>query len=57
MVGHGGAVSDACFDALKAHYSPAEIVEIVALVGIMELASSFAAVFGLEPDGTPATGK
>ena len=51
MVGKGGAVTDQCFDGLKAHYSTAEIVEIVALVGIMELASSFAAVFGLEPDG------
>jgi alkylhydroperoxidase family enzyme len=51
MVGTGGNVTDKCFDRLKAHYASAEIVEIVALVGIMELASSFAAVFGLEPDG------
>jgi AhpD family alkylhydroperoxidase len=33
-----------------AHFPTAEIVEIVALIGIMELASSFGAVFGLEPD-------
>lgn len=51
MVDKAGAVSDTVFDALKAHFSTAEIVEIVALVGIMELASSFGAVFGLEPDG------
>ncbi|MEE8445403.1 MAG: carboxymuconolactone decarboxylase family protein [Alphaproteobacteria bacterium] len=50
MVDKAGAVPDTVFDALKAHYSTAEIVEIVALVGIMELASSFGAVFGLEPD-------
>ena len=50
MVGQGGAVSDPCFDQLRAHYTPAEIIEITALVGIMELASSFAAAFGLEPD-------
>jgi alkylhydroperoxidase family enzyme len=51
MVDKGGAVTDQCFERLKAHYTSAEIVEIVALVGIMELASSFGAVFGLEPDG------
>ncbi|MEE8332210.1 MAG: carboxymuconolactone decarboxylase family protein [Alphaproteobacteria bacterium] len=50
MVDKAGAVSDTVFDALKTHFSTAEIVEIVALVGIMELASSFGAVFGLEPD-------
>ena len=50
MVAQGGKVSDAKFDALKQHFPTAEIVEIVALVGIMELASSFGAVFGLEPD-------
>ncbi len=51
MVDTAGAVPDAPFEALKAHFTTAEIVEIVALVGIMELASSFGAVFGLEPDG------
>lgn len=50
MVETGGAVPEANFDALRRHFSTAEIVEIVALVGIMELASSFGAVFGLEPD-------
>ena len=50
MVETGGAVPEANFDALRRHFSTAEIVEIVALVGIMELASSFDAVFGLEPD-------
>ncbi len=50
MVRSDGAVSDDVFDALRGYFSEAEIVEITALVGIMELASSFAAVFGLEPD-------
>ena len=50
MVERGGNVTDAQLDALKAHYTSAEIIEIVALIGIMELASSFGAVFGLEPD-------
>ncbi len=57
MVAKGGAVADERFDDLKAHYTAAEIVEIVALVGIMELASSFAAVFGLEPDRDATTEK
>jgi alkylhydroperoxidase family enzyme len=56
MVGRGGNVSDGCFDDLKAQFSTAEIIEIVALVGIMELASSFGAVFGLEPDDNAAKG-
>ncbi|MDX1483984.1 MAG: carboxymuconolactone decarboxylase family protein [Alphaproteobacteria bacterium] len=50
MVGQRGAVADRTLEALKAHFSNAEIIEIVALVGIMELACSFAAAFGLEAD-------
>jgi alkylhydroperoxidase family enzyme len=50
MVETRGTVPDTTFDALRSHFSTAEIVEIVALVGIMELASSFGAVFGLDPD-------
>jgi len=50
MVETRGAVPDAVFEALKGHFSTGEIVEIVALIGIMELASSLAAVFGLEAD-------
>lgn len=51
MVEKAGQVPDTIFDSLRQHFTTAEIVEIVALVGIMELASSFGAVFGLEPDG------
>jgi alkylhydroperoxidase family enzyme len=50
MVNGRGAVPDAAFDAMSAHFSPAEIVEIAALVGIMELASALSAVFELQPD-------
>lgn len=50
MVETAGSVPDAEFDALKRHFSAAEIVEMVALVGIMELASSLGAAFALDPD-------
>jgi AhpD family alkylhydroperoxidase len=50
IVRGGGAVPDSLFDALKPHFSSAEIVEIVALVGIMELASTLSATFELQPD-------
>jgi AhpD family alkylhydroperoxidase len=46
----GGRVSDAAFAALKAHFADNEVVEIVALIGIMELACSFAQAFDLAPD-------
>lgn len=50
MVRGQGSVDDATFAALQPHFTPPEIVEIAALVGIMELASTLGAVFGLEPD-------
>ena len=50
MVKGQGQVDDALFGALQRHFNPAEIVEIAALVGIMELASSLGAVFELTPD-------
>lgn len=50
MVRKQGAVDDRVMDQLKQHYSPAEIVEIASLVGIMELACALGAVFALEPD-------
>lgn len=50
MVRTGGAVDDRVMDGLKAHYSPKEVVELAALVGIMELACTLAAAFGLGPD-------
>lgn len=53
MVDRDGYVPDPAFDAVRKHFTNAEIVEIVALVGAMELASRYSAVFGLEPDEKP----
>jgi len=50
MVRGQGSVDDAVFAALQRHFTPPEIVEIAALAGIMELASTLGAVFGLAPD-------
>ena len=50
MVREQGAVDDATYNLLQRHFTPPEIVEIAALVGIMELASALGAVFGLAPD-------
>lgn len=45
-----GRVDDAVYAAMQSHFSAAEIVEITALVGIMQLASLLGAVFELAPD-------
>jgi alkylhydroperoxidase family enzyme len=50
MVRAQGTVDDASFTLLEENFNAAEIVEIAALVGIMELASSLGAVFELAPD-------
>ena len=50
MVAARGNITDADMAALQAHFATAEVIEIVALIGIMELASSFGAVFGLEAE-------
>lgn len=50
MVRGLGQVDDAAYAALQAHFNPAEIVEIAALVGIMDLASTLGAVFALAAD-------
>ncbi|MEX2449572.1 MAG: carboxymuconolactone decarboxylase family protein [Rhodospirillales bacterium] len=50
MVRSNGAVTDAVCENLRAHFSDAEFVEIVALIGIMQLAGTFGAVFDLQPD-------
>ena len=50
MVRGQGRVDDAAYAGLQAHFKPAEIVEIAALVGIMQLASALGAVFELAPD-------
>lgn len=50
MLSKHGLVTDAEFAGLAAHYRPEEQVEIIALVGIMQLASTLGAVFGLDAD-------
>lgn len=50
MVKGQGSVDDAIYSALSEQFKPAEIVEVAALVGIMELASSLGAVFELTAD-------
>ncbi len=50
MIKGRGTVDDAVYAALAKHFNPAEIVEIAALVGIMELASTLGAVFKLAAD-------
>jgi alkylhydroperoxidase family enzyme len=50
VVKNRGQVPDEIFVRLNRHYSPAEVVELTALIGIMELASTLSAVFELKPD-------
>jgi len=45
-----GTVPDAVMERLKARYTAPQIVEIAALVGIMDLACTLAAAFDLQPD-------
>lgn len=46
-------VSDARFADMLEYFSSSEIVEISALIGLMVLASTVGAIFGLEPDTGP----
>lgn len=45
-----GNIDAGLVEQMKAHYKPGEIVEIAALVGIMDLACTLAATFDLQPD-------
>ena len=45
-----GRMTDDSFATLRDHFNEAQTVEIVALIGIMELACSFAQVFDLAVD-------
>ena len=45
-----GNVDAAAVEKMKGHYTAGEIVEIAALVGIMDLACTLAAAFDLQPD-------
>lgn len=50
MVRSNGAITDPLFEELRTHFSAAEAVEIIALVGIMDLACTLSAAFELKPD-------
>ena len=50
MVADPDKVDDAVFAALRDCFAADEMVEIISLIGIMELACSLAGVFGLEAD-------
>jgi alkylhydroperoxidase family enzyme len=50
MLGLRKGIPNAMFAELKRNFAVNEIVELIALVGIMELACSLADVFELEPD-------
>jgi alkylhydroperoxidase family enzyme len=49
-VSAGTGPSDSTFQTLAGHFSTAEIVELSALVGIMQLASTLGAIFDLRAD-------
>ena len=48
---------DATFESLTRRFGVAEIVELAALVAIMELASTLGAMFALTPDDDPDGGE
>ena len=50
MIKSGKMMTDEIFDELKKHFSESEIIELVATVGLMTLASKYANAFGLKPD-------
>lgn len=50
IVQNDGEIPGQLFDAFGKHFTPPQIVELVALVGIMELACTMSAVFELAPD-------
>jgi alkylhydroperoxidase family enzyme len=45
------AVSDPCFARLREHFSEAEVLDVVAVVGYQIFASKFAKAFALAPQG------
>jgi alkylhydroperoxidase family enzyme len=51
LVGHDTQVSDACFARVREHFSEAETVELVFVIGYQVFASTFARAFRLAPQG------
>jgi alkylhydroperoxidase family enzyme len=50
MVRERGKVPDELVERMKSHYSTPELIEIAALVGVVELGCVLGAVFGLEAE-------
>src|SRR6266536_3728542 len=48
------AMSDECWDRVRAHFSEAETVELTFVVGYQTFASKFAKAFSLAPQGFAA---
>jgi len=48
-------VSDACFARVREHFSEAEVLELVFVIGYQIFASKFAKAFRLAPQGFSAT--
>ena len=44
-------VTDECFEALRAHFTEPQVVELVFIVGYQTFASKFAKAFRLAPQG------
>jgi alkylhydroperoxidase family enzyme len=51
MVRDDSEVSDECFAGVREHFSEADVVELVFVIGYQIFASKFAKVFRLEPQG------
>jgi alkylhydroperoxidase family enzyme len=49
------AVSDVCWARLREHFSEAEVVELMFIVGYQTFASKFAKAFALAPQGLAPT--
>jgi alkylhydroperoxidase family enzyme len=55
VVRDGQEVSDACWAELRRHFSEAEAVELMFIVGYQTFASQFAKAFALVPQGLAPT--
>jgi alkylhydroperoxidase family enzyme len=51
IVGDERVVSDECFARVRAHFSEADVVELVFVIGYQIFASKFAKTFRLTPQG------
>ena len=54
IIDDGREVSDACFARVREHFSEADVVELVFVIGYQVFASKFAKAFRLAPQGFAA---